>query len=65
MALPRSWDDLSLSKRLRCITILVLRAVKSQEDKKLLLSLPEHIITDVVDELREVCGSRYVVMLNH
>ena len=54
MKLPDSWGYLPLSMHLRSVTTLVLCAVRSAKDKKLLLLLPEHIITDIVDELREV-----------
>ena len=47
-------DELSLSRRLLCILTLIRRAEISNDDKKLLLSLPEALIIDVIEEVREV-----------
>lgn len=45
---------LSLEERLRCIGLLIIRAVRSLGDKKLLLSISPPFIADIIEEARKV-----------
>ena len=47
-------SQLSLSKRAQCVMSLVRRTHVSTAEKQLLLSLPEHITSGIIEELREV-----------
>ncbi|KAJ3486407.1 hypothetical protein NLI96_g4265 [Meripilus lineatus] len=44
-------NDLSPSRRLRCIVSLILRGFESPEEKKRVMSLPESLVWDIMDEL--------------
>lgn len=54
--LPMWWTKLSLSKRQHIVSGLVLNALRLEEEKLFLFSLPQAIAADVLEELREVGG---------
>lgn len=53
-ALANHLSQLPLSKRAHCVLTLLRRTQASPAEKELLLSLPEHITSDIIEGLREV-----------